>query len=236
MSTERVLTGISSMATRGLLADLSALYQRDTQQRVAIESVGGVEAAKRVENGEAFDIVMLASDALARLADAGRIARDSMVDVVRSSIAVAVKAGAAAPDIGSEAGLREAVLHAKAVGYSTGPSGAHVLRLLEQWGISRDEPHEPHEPRVIQAKPGVPVGSLIASGEVEIGFQQLSELMHVEGIAVLGTLPASMASVTVFSAAMTSACPHPEAARSFLAFIASDKAASFARRHGMEPA
>jgi molybdate transport system substrate-binding protein len=233
MSTERVLTGISSMATRGLLADLSALYERETQQRVAIESVGGVEAAKRVQNGEAFDIVMLASDALARLADAGHIARDSVVEVVRSSIAVAVKAGAAAIDISSEAGLREAVLRAKAVGYSTGPSGTHVLRLFEQWGVSRDEPHQP---RVIQAKPGVPVGSLIASGEVEIGFQQLSELMNMEGIAVLGTLPASIASVTVFSAAMTSACPHPAVAGSFLAFIASDKAASVARKHGMEPA
>ncbi|QYD68183.1 substrate-binding domain-containing protein [Paraburkholderia edwinii] len=231
MSTERVLTGISSMATRGLLADLTALYQRETQQRVAIESVGGVEAAKRVESGEAFDIVMLASDALARLADAGHVARDSLVEVVRSSIAVAVKAGAAAPDIGSEAGLREAVLRARTVGYSTGPSGAHVLRLLEQWGVSGNE-----GPRVIQAKPGVPVGSLIASGEVEIGFQQLSELMHVEGITVLGTLPSAIASITVFSAAITSACANPGLAASFLAFITSDKAASFVRRHGMEPA
>ena len=229
MSTEQVLTGISSMATRGLLADLTALYERETQQRVAIESVGGVEAAKRVENGEAFDLVMLASDAMARLADAGHIARDSLVDVVRSSIAVAVKAGAAAPDISSEAGLRDAVLRAKSVGYSTGPSGAHVLRLLQRWGVSGDEP------RVIQAKPGVPVGSLIASGEVEIGFQQLSELMHVEGIAVLGTLPSTIASVTVFSAAIASTCANSAVARSFLAFIASDKAASLARRHGMEP-
>jgi molybdate transport system substrate-binding protein len=230
MSTEPVLTGISSMATRGLLADLTALYERETQQRVAIESVGGVEAAKRVENGAAFDVVMLASDAMARLADAGHIARDSLVDVVRSSIAVAVKAGAAAPDISGEAGLRDAVLRAKSVGYSTGPSGAHVLRLLQRWGVSGDTP------RVVQAKPGVPVGSLIASGDVEIGFQQLSELMHVEGIAVLGTLPSAIASVTVFSAAITSACANAAAARSFLAFIASDKAAGLARRHGMEPA
>jgi molybdate transport system substrate-binding protein len=223
-----VLTGISSMATRGLLADLSALYERQTQQRVAIESVGGVEAAKRVENGEAFDVVMLASDAIARLAEAGHLARDSRIDVVRSSIAVAVKAGAAAPDISSEAGLREAVLRAKTVGYSTGPSGAHVLRLFQQWGMSADDP------RVVQAKPGVPVGSLIAGGEVEIGFQQLSELIHVEGIAVLGTLPSAIASVTVFSAALTSTCSNPAVAGSFLAFIASDEAASFARRHGME--
>jgi molybdate transport system substrate-binding protein len=231
MSTERVLTGISSMATRSLLADLTDLYRRETQQCVAIESVGGVEAARRVENGEAFDIVMLASDAMARLADAGHVARSSLLEVVRSSIAVAVKDGAAAPDISSEAGLRDAVLHAKTVGYSTGPSGAHVLRLLGQWGVSGNE-----GPQVIQAKPGVPVGSLIASGEVEIGFQQLSELMHVEGIALLGTLPSAIASVTVFSAAVASACANPAAAASFLAFITSDKAASFVRRHGMEPA
>jgi molybdate transport system substrate-binding protein len=233
MSTERALTGISSMATRGLLADLTALYQQETRQRVAIESVGGVEAAKRVENGEAFDVVMLASDAMARLAEAGHIARDSLVDVVRSSIAVAVKVGAATPDISSEAGLREAVLRAKAVGYSTGPSGAHVLRLLQQWGVSGDKDQAP---RVVQAKPGVPVGSLVASGEVDIGFQQLSELMHVEGITVLGTLPSSIASITVFSAAIASTCTNRAAAEAFLAFITSDKAASFVRRHGMEPA
>ncbi|MDQ7981713.1 substrate-binding domain-containing protein [Paraburkholderia sp. SARCC-3016] len=228
MSAEPVLTGISSMATRGLLADLAALYERQTRQRVAIESVGGVEAAKRVESGEAFDVVVLASDAMARLADAGHIARDSLVDVVRSSIAVAVKDGTAAPDISSESALREAILRAKTIGYSTGPSGAHVLKLLERWGIA------PREPRVVQAKPGVPVGSLIADGNVEIGFQQLSELMHVEGIAMLGTLPSSIASVTVFSAAITTTCPNRDVAAAFLAFIASDQAASLARRHGME--
>lgn len=116
------LTCISSMATRNLLNALAAEYLASSASRVDIESVGGVEAAKRVLNGEPFDIVILASDALPPLADAGRIDRASLVEVVRSSLAVAVKAGAPAPDVGSEAGLRDAVRCAHSVGYSTGPA------------------------------------------------------------------------------------------------------------------
>lgn len=229
------LTCISSMATRNLLNALASAYQTTSAWRVEIESVGGVEAAKRVLDGEAFDIVILASDAMLSLADAGRIERGSLVEVVRSSMAVAVKAGAPAPDVSSEAGLRDAVLCAHAVGYSTGPSGAHVLRLLKRWGVTDGE-DEARRPRLVQARPGMPVGSLIARGDVDIGFQQLSELKDIEGITLLWPLPSPVESTTVFSAAITSGCTSPEAAKAYLAYITSPDNAGTKRIHGMEPA
>lgn len=223
------LTGISSMATRQVLAELAAAWQTTGGTPVAIESVGGVDAAKRVQAGEAFDLVFLASDALDKLIAAGHVS--SRVDLVRSPVAVAVRDGAARPDVSSEAALREAVLAAPRVSFSTGPSGAHLQRLFARWGIE-----DQIAPRLVQAPPGVPVGTLVARGEVDLGFQQLSELIHLDGIRVLGTLPGDTAFITTFSAGLTPRCRRPEAAQAVLAFMTSPASADAKRRHGMEPA
>jgi len=185
-----------------------------------------------VLDGEPYDVVVLAADAIERLAAAGRVDRHSRVDLVRSGIAVAVKADAASPDIGNAAAVRSAVMHARAVGYSTGPSGAHVLKVLEGWGIGADAT----VPRVVQAPPGVPVGSLVASGEVDIGFQQLSELMHLDRITVVGLLPPDIQSTTIFSAAICGTAQRQEGARALIAFLASPAAHDAKLGHGMEPA
>src|SRR5690606_22967819 len=194
--------------------------------------VGGVNAEQRILEGESFDIVMLAADAMARLADAGKIDRDSLTGVVNSAIAAAVRPGVTAPDINSPDAIRDAVLRADAVGYSTGPSGKYILRLLEQWGVPTDD--DSARPRPVQARPGVPVGSLVASGEVDIGFQQLSELLNVTGIQLLGPLPAPLQMVTTFSAALGPAAPDRRAAaQDFLAFLASPAAQAVKIAHGM---
>src|SRR6476661_3456762 len=172
------LRGISSMATRQLLADLAAAYRAQGGSEVAIESVGGVDAAKRVQAGEAFDVVVLASDAIDKLVAGGHAVAGSRVDLVRSGVSVAVKAGAARPDIGSEDAVRRAVLAAPTIGYSTGPSGTALLQLFQHWGIA-DQVRE----RTVQARPGHPVGAMVASGEVALGFQQFSELKDLPGIA-----------------------------------------------------
>ena len=225
------LTGISSMATRQVLAELAAAWQARGGMPVAIESVGGVDAARRVQAGEeAFDLVFLASDAIDRLLSAGRVAPGSQVDLMRSSTAVAVRAGAAHPNLGSEDAVRAAVLAAPTVGYSTGPSGVALQKLFERWGIA-----DAVKQRTVQAPPGVPVGALVAQGQVALGFQQLSELIHVEGIDIVGPLPAAIAIDTVFSAAVVAGSPHAEAARQLLAFMASPEAADAKRRQGMEP-
>ena len=225
------IKGISSMATRQVLAELVELYGRQCGDRIAIESVGGVDAAKRVQAGEVFDVVILASDAIAKLAASGHVVPASQVDLVHSGVAVAVRAGAPVPDISSEDAVRRAVLAARSLSYSTGPSGVALAKLFERWGIAQEI-----APRIVQAPPGVPVGTLVARGEVELGFQQLSELLHVSGITLVGPLPPAIQITTTFSGAIAANARQPDAARALLAFMASPEAADAKRRQGMDPA
>ena len=215
------------MATRQVLAELTAGFTRP----VTIESVGGVDAAKRVQAGEAFDVVVLASDAIDKLLASGHLLPGSKVDWVRSGVAVAVPAGAPLPDLSSEDAVRRAVLAARSVSVSTGPSGVALNKLFERWGIAEDI-----APRMVQAPPGVPVGSLVADGRVELGFQQLSELLHVPGIAIAGPLPPAIQITTTFSAGIGVQSQQAGAARELLAYMASPAAADAKRRQGMDPA
>ncbi|WP_186013128.1 substrate-binding domain-containing protein [Burkholderia gladioli] len=231
MSTEDGLGLISSMATRQLLARLAEDYRAATGQAVAIESVGGVDAARRVADGEAFDLVVLADAALTKLAAGGHLDGASRVAIARSEVAVAVREDAPHPAIDSGAAVREAVLRARSIGYSTGPSGTHLEALFAQWGIA-----ETIASRIVRARPGVPVAALIAAGEVELGFQQRSELLDQPGIAIVGPLPDEVQAVTVFAGAVGSLSTRREAAAAFLAFLASPQAAAAKLACGMSPA
>jgi molybdate transport system substrate-binding protein len=219
------------MATQHVLAELAADYARLAGMPVSVESVGGVDAAKRVEAGEPFDFVVLALDAIERLASSGRIVSGSRVDVAASGVAIAVAAGAPAPDTATEFAVRDAVMNARSIGFSTGPSGAHLMRIFQRWGIA-----EAIKPRLVQAAPGVPVGKLIANGAVELGFQQLGELIHLPGIRVVGPLPDSIQTITTFSAAICAASQRRDAAHAWLSFLQSPKASSAKTRNGMRPA
>ena len=221
---------ISSMATRQVLAELAALWQQDSDVKVSIESVGGVDAARRVQAGEAFDGVVLDSGAIEKLMASGQALAGSRCDLVRSSVAVAVKARTPVPDISTESALRSAIEAAPTIGYSTGPSGVALIKLFERWGILAAL-----QSRIVQAPAGVPVGALVARGEVALGFQQLSELMHLEGICVVGTLPEAVGIATVFSAATCTASTQHDALARLLAFMASSEVAHIKLRHGMQP-
>ena len=120
---------------------------------------------------------------------------------------------------------------ASSIGYSTGPSGTHLTKLFAGWGISAAI-----ESRLVVAPPGVPVGSLVARGEIELVFQQLSEFIAVDGIDVLGALPSPIQSITTFSGAVLFASVQPDAARAVLEFMAGPAATATKLRQGMEPA
>ena len=225
------LTGISSIATRQLLADLACSYQQQTGVTVAITSVGGVDAVQRLQTGAAFDVVFLAAVTIDKLITSGHVQADSRVDLVQSPVAVAVRAGAPVPDIASEDAVKQAVLAAPSISVSTGPSGVFLNQLFARWGIA-----EQVAPRLVQAPPGVPVGSLVARGDVALGVQQGSERMTLPGSTVVGTLPAAIACITTFSAGLGLACSQPDAVRAMLAFMTSTACAATIRRHGMEPA
>jgi molybdate transport system substrate-binding protein len=230
------LRGISSMATKQVLIGLCAMYAEQTGVRVDVESVGGLDAAKRIKNmaqsGEFFDLVLLASDAIDRLIDSGHVRAGSRVDWVNSPVAVAVSAGAASVDISSEAAVKAAVLACPSISYSTGPSGDYLNRLFERWGITSEV-----KAKLITPPPGVAVGSLIASDQVALGFQQLSELLFVDGIHVLGNLPTELAFITTFSSAAPTSVPSDSpqalAARAFQTFLASRATAPMKLAQGM---
>jgi molybdate transport system substrate-binding protein len=225
------ITGLSSMATRHILADLARDYELRNRIEVDIRSMGGVEAAKLVRAGEPTDVVVLASKVMQSLEAEGHIAKGSIMDFARSEIGIAVPAGSRRPGVGSEQAVRQAMLEARRLCYSTGPSGDHLKALCEKWGLT-----ESVIGRALMAPPGVPVASLVARGEADLGFQQLSELIGQPGIDVVGPLPPEIQAVTVFSAGVSSRSLEREAAQALVTYVASDETQGAKRRCGMEPA
>ena len=228
-----VLKGISSKATQAVLVELSQMYRTQSGVHVEIESVGGVDAAKRVQAGEAFDLVLLASDAIDRLVNSGHLIAGSRHDWVDSPVAVAVPSGAPLPSISNEAELRQAVIDAPTLSYSTGPSGAYLEKLFARWGLM-----DTLQARIVVPPPGTPVGALVAQGKAALGFQQLSELIALPGIQVVGCLPDDVAYITTFSAgipiALADQPDRQRAAQGFLTFLSHADARPIKQRHGMD--
>ncbi len=227
----RPLKLLSSMATRELLNELAARYERSTGQPVTAEAAGGVDVAKRVRAGESVDVVVLSSIAIDSLIAAGSLLPGSRIDLVKSGVAIAVRAGASQPDVASEEAVKRAVLNAKTLSYSTGPSGVYLEKLFERWGILEEV-----RSRIVVPPPGVPVGSLVAGGGVELGFQQLSELMTLPGIKVIGPLPPAIQTITLFSGGVSPGCDRPELGRALLEYMASPPVAPIKQQFGMEAA
>lgn len=227
------LRGVSSMATKSILSELIQLYHDQSGIEVRIESMGGVDAGKRIQNSEPYDMALLGSDAIDRLIQGEHLLHDSRMDWVESPIAVAAPKGTAHPDISNEERLKNAVLSSPSLSYSTGPSGVYLEKLFERWGITPQV-----KSKLVVPPPGTPVGSLIASGKVMLGFQQLSELISIAGIDVLGNLPEEIAYITIFSSGIPKQVAKDahrlDAVRAFLRFLNHPDVLQIKEKHGMK--
>jgi len=180
--------------------------------------------------GETYDLVIMAGPALDDLIKQGKIVPGSRVDLAKSGVGVAVRAGAPKPDISSGDALKRALLAAKSIAYSSGPSGVYMEGLFQRLGIADEI-----KPKLKQTQPGNPVGEVIARGDAEIGFQQVSELLPIAGIDYIGPLPSDIQHITVFSGGIHTGAREPDAAKALVKFITAPAAVPVIKKKGMEP-
>jgi molybdate transport system substrate-binding protein len=222
---------LSTQATEPAYLELAAQFEKATGHKVRTDFTGTLNVQKRLAAGEAFDLIIMAGSAIDEQIKLGKALAGSRTDFAKSGTGVAVKKGAAKPDIGSVDAFRKTLLTTKSIGYSTGPSGVYMLSVFEKLGIA-----EQVKGKLKQTPSGVFVGNLIASGETEIGFQQISELVHFPGIDYVGPLPGELQRMTVFSAGIHAGAKQADAARALVRFLTAPAAAAVIRKHGLEPA
>jgi molybdate transport system substrate-binding protein len=227
---------VTSGAFTAAYLELVPEYEGATHNKLETEfgpSMGTTHNAipVRLERGEAIDVVIMAAPALADLINQGKVRADSRVDLVRSKIGMAVKAGAPKPDISTVDALKRTLLAAKSIAYSDSASGVYLsTELFPKLGIADQIKGKSKK---IEADP---VGGVVATGEFEIGFQQISELRPVKGIDIVGPLPPGAQRVTFFSAGIPAKSKHQEAARVFIQWLASPAAYPAIKKSGLEPA
>jgi molybdate transport system substrate-binding protein len=222
---------LATQAIEGAYRDLVPLFEKTSGHTVATTFTGTLDAQKRIAAGEGYDLIIMAGAAIDDLIKAGKVRPGTRVDLATSGVGVAVRAGAPKPDIHSTEALTRALLAAKSIGYSSGPSGVYLTGLFRRLGIA-----DRLESKLKQTPTGVFVGSIIASGDVEIGFQQISELAHYPGIDYVGPLPADIQNVTVFSSGTHIQAVSVDAAGAWVSFLTSPAAAAVFRSKSMEPA
>lgn len=221
---------VASAAVKEAVVDLVPAFEKASGHKVTTIWAGTEAITKRISGGEVVDIVLVAAPNIDKLIAEGKLVAGSRVDVAKSGIGVAVRAGLPKPDISSGEAVKNAVLAAKSVAYSSGPSGFYLADLFKRMGIA-----EQIKDKVKQTPSGVQVGEVVARGEADLGFQQVSELLHLKGIQYLGPLPADIQHITVFSAGLHRAAPEPDAAKALVRFLTAPEAGPIIRKTGMEP-
>jgi molybdate transport system substrate-binding protein len=221
---------LSTQATEEAYRELVAQFEKAAGHKVTTVFTGTLNVQKRLADGEACDLIIMAGPAIDEQIKLGKAVAGSRVDFAQSGTGLAVKKGAAKPDISSVEAFRKTLLTVRSIGYSTGPSGVYMLSVFEKMGIANEV-----KGKLKQTPSGVFVGSLIASGETEIGFQQVSELVHFAGIDYVGPLPGDLQRMTMFSAGIHTGAKEADAARALVKFITAPAAAAVIRKHGLEP-
>jgi molybdate transport system substrate-binding protein len=223
---------IASVAPKDAYLELLPQFERASGHKVVTEWAPTVEMLRRLKEGEGFDLVLISTANMDELSRLGVIAPGARWDVASSGIGVAIKAGAPRPDISSVDKLKETLLAARSVAYSTGPSGVYLVGLFERMGLTAALAPK------IKAIQGVPVAVLVARGEYEIGFQQVPEILPVPGIDYLGPLPPGAQSMTMFPMGVHAKADaaHAQAARAWVEFLRRPESAEVFRKHGLVPA
>ena len=221
---------LSTQATEEAYRELVPQFEKDTGHKVTTIFTGTLDANKRLAAGESYDLLIMSAPSIDEHIKGGKVMPGSRVDLAKSGVGVAVKAGAPKPDISTTEALKKTLLSAKSIGYSTGPSGVYVIGLFQRMGIADDI-----KGKLKQTPTGVFVGSIIASGEAEIGFQQVSELSHFAGVDYVGPLPADVQQFTTFSSGIVAGTKEADAAKALVKFITAPAAAAAFKKRGMEP-
>ncbi len=224
------ITVLSTQATEKSYRELVPQFEKATGHTVRTTFTGTLDAKKRIAAGESFDLLIMSSPDIDAFQKSGTLTAGSRVDLAKSGVGVGVKAGAPKPDISTTEAFKKTLLAAKSIGYSTGPSGVYVIGLFERLGIA-----DQVKPRLKQTPTGVFVGTIVASGEVEIGIQQVSEMSTYLGVDYVGALPADIQKMTIFASGIAAKGKQPDAARALVKFITSPEAAAAFKKRGMEP-
>jgi molybdate transport system substrate-binding protein len=225
------VTVIASTAMREVMDDLVPLFERASGNKVVISFLSGSLLPVKVKEGAQADVVVTTPATIDGLVAAGKVVPNTRVDFVRSGAGVAVRAGAPKPNVATPEAFKAALLAAKTVGYSQGPSGVHFMSVLERLGITAE----------IKAKGVVPplgtrVGTLIAEGKAEIGVQQITELLQIPGIDFVGPLPKELQANIVYATATPTSAKEKAGAAAFVKFISSEPALPLIKKVGLEPA
>jgi molybdate transport system substrate-binding protein len=222
------------LCTNGLktvMLDLAPEFERAIGTKAVITWGSANGLLQELEAGAGGDLAILTAEAIDDLIKEGKVVAGSRVDLARSGIGVAVRKGAPKPDIGSSDALRRVLLAAKSVAHSkTGMSGIYFPTVLARLGIADEM-----KPKIVTPEPGTPVGEVVAKGGAEIGVQQISELLPVAGIEIVGPLPAALQRITIFSAGVLVAAKEPDAARALVQFVAT-ASRPLLKDKGLEPA
>jgi molybdate transport system substrate-binding protein len=221
---------LSTQATEEAYRELVPQFEKASGYKVTTVFTGTLDANKRLAAGETYDLLIMSAPSIEEHIKAGKVVPGSRVDLAKSGVGVGVKAGAPKPDISTTEALKKTLLAAKSVGYSTGPSGNYMIGLFQRMGIADEI-----KGKLKQTPTGVFVGSIIASGDAEIGFQQVSELSHFAGVDYVGPLPADVQYFTTFSSGIMAAAKEADAAKALVKFLTAPQAASAFTKRGMEP-
>ena len=224
-----IITVLSSLATREAYLELVPQFEAQTGHKAETTWAGTVNIMKRMADGEVFDLVISSNASIKDLTGQKKIVPGSATNLAKTGIGIGVRKGATKPDVSTSDAFKRTMLNVTSVGLSTGPSGVYLEKLFERLGVA-----DRVKPKIKQIPSCGTVAPLVASGEAEIGFQQISEIAHAEGIDYVGPLPPDLQLISVFAAGVHTAARHPAEAQALIKFLTAPAGLAVMKKHGLE--